>query len=99
MSNQSSDGGKEHGMPEGGEKPRLFKIQIDKPFYETRDPTPTGRDLLILAGKSPPEQFALYQKIKGSQPKRIDLNKTVDLREPGVERFVTLPLDQTEGQG
>lgn len=78
-------------------KPQSFKIQIDKPFFVTENPTPTGRDLLTLAGKTPPEQFAIYQKVKGGQPKRIGLDEKVDLREPGVERFVTLPLDQTEG--
>lgn len=79
-------------------KPQVFKIQIDKlPLLETSNPTPTGRDLLILAGKNPPEQYAIYLKAKGGQPRRIGLTDTVDLREPGVERFVTLPLDQTEG--
>ena len=78
-------------------KPQVFKIQIDKPLLETSNPTPTGRDLLILAGKNPPEQYAIYLKTKGGQPQRIGLEVTVDLREPGVERFVTLPLDQTEG--
>lgn len=82
---------------DGAGKPRVFKIQIDKHSFELRNPTPTGRDLLVLAGKTPPEQFAIYQKVPGNQPIRIPLDVTVDLREPGVERFVTLPLDQTEG--
>jgi hypothetical protein len=83
----------------GGGKPTVFKVQIDKNIFETRNPTPTGRDLLTLASKLPPEQFALYLKVKGEQPKRVGLDETVNLREPGVERFVTLPLDQTEGLG
>ena len=78
-------------------KPQVFKIQIDKTLVETSNPTPTGRELLALAGKNPPEQYAIYLKSKGGQPQRIDLNATADLRAPGVERFVTLPLDQTEG--
>lgn len=81
------------------ERPKsgAFKIQIDKQLLDVRDATPSGRDLLVLAGKSPPEQFALYLKPRGGQPKRVGLDDKVDLREPGVERFVTLPLDQTEG--
>ncbi len=78
-------------------KPQVFKIQIDKTLLETSNPKPTGRDLLILAGKNPPEQYAIYLKEKGGQPQRIGLTDTVDLCEPGVERFVTLPLDQNEG--
>lgn len=76
----------------------VFKIQIDKQMFEVTDPTPTARDLLILAGKAPVERFAIYMKGKG-QPRRLELNERVDLREPGVEKFVTLPLDQTEGLG
>lgn len=78
-------------------KPPVFKVQIDKQILDIRNPTPTGRELLVLANKTPPEHFAIYLKPKGGQPKRIALDETVDLRQPGVERFVTLPLDQTEG--
>jgi hypothetical protein len=85
--------------PTSHKPPTIYKVQIDKPFYETKDPTPTGRDLLLLAGKVPPEQFAIYRKPKEGPPIRVELNERVDLREPGVERFVTLPLDQTEGLG
>ena len=74
-----------------------FKIVIDKKHLETNYRTPTGRDLLNLAGHAPVEQFGLYLKKKGQQPKRIGLDEIVNLSEPGVERFVTLPLDQTEG--
>ena len=45
------------------------------------------------------EDFAIYRKIKGGQPERIALDEKVDLSRPGVERFLTLPLDQTEGLG
>lgn len=78
-------------------RPRSYKVLIDKTQYDIPEPTPTGRELLIIAAKQPPEQFAIYLKSPGQQPIRIDLDKKVDLREPGVERFVTLPLDQTEG--
>jgi hypothetical protein len=83
--------------PEHAAKPQVFKIQIDKTLFDTSNPTPTGRDLLMIAGKNPPTQYAIYIKTKGGQPQRIGLDATVDLREPGVDRFVTLPLDQTEG--
>lgn len=79
-------------------KSKPFKIQIDKDQYELDNPTPTARELLALAGKTPPEHFALYLKDKG-KPQRLQLDERVDLREPGVEKFVTLPLDQTEGLG
>jgi hypothetical protein len=79
--------------------PVIYEVKIDKEIFKTKDPTPTGRDLLLLAGKTPPDQFAIYRKPRDGRPIRIELNERVDLREPGIERFVTLPLDQTEGLG
>ena len=74
-----------------------YKVQIDKDFFEAPSSRMTGRELLELADKKPAEGFAIYLKIKGGQPERIDLDQKIDLSQPGVERFVTLPLDQTEG--
>ena len=85
-------------MPSENKPEKPYKVQIDKQQLETQEATPTARELLVLAGKLPPEHFALYRKDKG-QPQRLQLDERVDLREPGVERFVTLPLDQTEGLG
>lgn len=76
---------------------KKYRIRIDKDHYEVAPPTITGRELLILAAKQPVERFAVYQKMKGGGTERIALDQTVDLRTPGLERFVTLPLDQTEG--
>ncbi|KKC24354.1 multiubiquitin domain-containing protein [Sphingomonas sp. SRS2] len=86
-------------MTDGKDKqPKEYKFQIDKEHYETANPTPTARELLTIAGKLPVERFALYSKGKG-QPRRLELDERVDLREPGNEKFLTLPLDQTEGLG
>ena len=87
----------ESAVPDQPAKPKVYKVQIDKTQYDVPEPMPTGRELLIISSKQPPEQFAIYLKLPGQQPKRIGLDEKVDLREPGVERFVTLPLDQTEG--
>lgn len=81
-----------------GHRPTVFRIQIDKSHYELENPTPSGRELLTLAGKLPVEQFGIYLKVPSGQPQRIALDERVDLRSPGVDRFVTLPLDQTEGK-
>lgn len=77
--------------------PADYKVQIDKRYFETKIPLLTGRELLELADRKPAKQYAIYLKPKGGQPQRIELDQKVDLSEPGVERFVTLPLDQTEG--
>lgn len=74
-----------------------YKIQIDKDIYLTPNPNPMGRELLEIAKKTPIEQFAIYLKVAEGSPRRIGLEEKVNITEPGVERFLTLPLDQTEG--
>jgi len=81
-----------------GHEKETFKVQIDKQVYEIDKSDLTGRELLQLAGKLPTDQYALYQKGKGGQPVRVQLDQHVDLTDPGIEKFVTLPLDQTEGR-
>jgi hypothetical protein len=58
-------------------------------------PNPTGRQILVLAGKDPTTTM-LNQKI-GKAFKAIGLNEKVDLTACGVERFTTLPNEQSEG--
>jgi len=74
-----------------------YRVRIDKERFVFDVSLVTGRDVLLKAGKNPPEQYMLLQKVHGGQMVRIELNQTVDLSTPGVEKFVTLPLDQQEG--
>lgn len=83
----------------GGAAPtaKKYRIRIDKDHFDIANPVITGRELLMLASKEPVERFAVYQKVKGGGTERIALGQSVDVRTAGLERFVTLPLDQTEG--
>ncbi len=74
-----------------------YRIRIDKTKYEVAVQSMTGRELLVLAGKNPPERFMIVQRLDCGQTKRIELNQSADFTTLGVERFMTLPLDQTEG--
>ena len=74
-----------------------YRIRIDKEKYEVESSSLTGRQLLELAGKIPPENYMIHQKLKGGETKKIELDMLADFTEPGVERFMTIPLDQTEG--
>ncbi len=78
-------------------KSKRYLIRIDKTKYEVNVTELTGRQLLELAGKNPPENFLLTQKFRGGVTKKIELVDIVDFTTPGIERFMTLPLDQTEG--
>lgn len=75
---------------------KSYKIIIDKESYVLTTHLITGRQLLELAKKVPTERFAIYLK-EGRERIRIQLDETVDISDRKVERFVTLPLDQTEG--
>lgn len=74
-----------------------YMIKVDTKKVEMTKQIVTGREILEAAGKMPPERFQLNQKLRGGMVKKIGLDETVDLAEPGIERFMTIPLDQTEG--
>lgn len=74
-----------------------YRIKVDKIQYVVSVPEMTGREILVLAGKSPPEQFILQQKIK-SQVTPIGLDEVVDFTASGIERFMTIPNEVTEGE-
>jgi hypothetical protein len=57
----------------------------------------TGRQLLELAGKTPPDKFMIVEKVRGEKTRRIGLAEQVDFTKPGVEKFLTQPLGQIEG--
>src|SRR5262245_58361968 len=73
---------------EGHRPPRAprYRIRIDRQYYVVAAPGLTGRELLQLAGKTPPEQYMISQKLRGGQVQRIDLDARADFTTPGVER-------------
>ncbi|WP_292933164.1 multiubiquitin domain-containing protein [Noviherbaspirillum sp.] len=77
---------------------KRYQIKIDKQQYVAPAPTMTGREILTLAGKVPVEKFILQQK-NGSHVHRVGLEDVVDFTQPGIERFMTIPNEVTEGEG
>ncbi|MBL4890307.1 MAG: multiubiquitin domain-containing protein [Rhizobiaceae bacterium] len=83
-----------------GKKPprsKGYRILINGKPFVSKKARITGREVLILGGKTPPENFTLRVKLAGHKPERVGLDEVVDLRHPGVEKFKSLPKDQTEG--
>lgn len=74
-----------------------YRIRIDKIKYDVSIPSLIGRQLLELANKIPIEQFRIYKKLRGGQSQEIPYDQVTFFTEPGVERFMTIALDQTEG--
>ena len=78
-------------------KAKKYVIRIDKTKYTVHVHEMTGRQLLELAGKVPPERFTISMKLHGGHAEPIGLDQEVEFSAHCVERFMTLPLDQTEG--
>lgn len=76
---------------------RKYRIIIDREKFVVDKECMTGREILVLAGKKPPEHFQLRQKFKDGKVVTIKLDEKVCFTCPGIEKFKTLPLDQTEG--
>ncbi len=79
-------------------KGKKYRIKIDREVFVVENECMTGRELLTLAGKNPPERYQLNMKLRGGKVEPISLDETVCFTKPGIEKFMTLPLDQTEGQ-
>jgi len=84
---------------EGKEVPKgqHYKIKVDREKYISESECMKGKDILSLAGKMPYERYQLNQKLKSGQVKKVEYEEEVCFSSPGIERFMTLPLDQTEG--
>lgn len=87
-------------LAKAGQKPpkaKTYRIRVDDRFFVVSKSTMTGREILVLAGKNPPESFILTEKSKGGALRTIELDETVDFMAPGIERFNTLPRQVQEG--
>ena len=78
-------------------KAKRYKIRVDDHYFVVKEQHMTGRAILVLAGKNPPENFILTQKLHGGKLHTIELEEVVDFRKPGIERFNTLPRQVQEG--
>lgn len=78
-------------------KGKSYRLRVDKVQFVHKESTITGRSVLELAGKLPVDRYRLDLKLKGGATRKVSLEEVVDLTLPGVERFLTVPLDQTEG--
>lgn len=74
-----------------------YIIMVDRTKFKVTEECMTGRQILILAGKVPPERFQLNQRFKGGKVVKVGYDQEVCFTEPGIEKFMTVPLDQTEG--
>lgn len=81
-----------------GHGPKI-KIKIDGKIYEVDCTSMTGKELLELAGKNPYTKYGISKRMKGNELIPVGYEEEVNLSEPGLEKFITLPYEQTEGEG
>lgn len=76
---------------------RRYRIRIDRDPYVVHVTKMTGQQLLELAGNCDLAKWKVFQKLCG-QLVEVAHDEWVDFTAKGVEKFKTLPCDQTEGQ-
>lgn len=77
---------------------KRYKITVDGKKIIINEFGPTGKEILASVGKNP-SQFELIQKFSLGRTESVEADERIDLRTCGVEQFVTIPLDQTNGKG
>src|SRR5262245_1720764 len=59
-----------------GKPPRRakrYRLRVDREYFTVAETSLVGREVLLLAGKTPPENFLLTQKLHGGQAKKVGL--------------------------
>lgn len=75
---------------------KIYIIRVDRKTFRLQFSELTGQKILRLVEKKP-ETHKLFQKLKGGETKEIAPDETASFVRPGVERFMTIPCDTTEG--
>ena len=78
-------------------KGQKYRIRIDREKYLVEEEKITGAAILVLVNKSP-EEWALNQKLKGGKRERIEADDSVNVAQPGIERFETVRRQAQQGR-
>ncbi len=76
---------------------RAYKFKVDDRHLAWGKPVISGAVLRELAGIQ--AGYSLYQEVRGGHDLEIGPADTVDLSKAGVERFITVIKETTEGRG
>lgn len=85
--------------PDNGHKPpKVYKLKIDGKMFDIQDRYVTGRDILVLAQKTPLADYGVALQEHGHNMRPIGLDESVDLEKPGIEKFVTYHTGHSDGE-
>lgn len=76
---------------------KTYKFKVRNEVFETENQFISGREVLEAAGLLPPSAYKLDLRLKGNRYQEIGLEETVDLSNPGIEKFTYISRDQLEG--
>jgi hypothetical protein len=76
---------------------KKYRFRIDRDHFIVEHRIITGEKLFELAKKSPSE-YRMHQKLHGGHMKEVKVEDTIDLGEPGIERFATMKLSEGDGE-
>lgn len=74
---------------------KYFLIKVDKEKIRVQSPITAGG--ILTAANLDPCEYHLQQKLKGGKRKKLEPDQIVDLSEPGVERFESVPKEACNG--
>jgi Multiubiquitin len=72
-----------------------YEIQIDSLRHRLADSVVTGQQLLDETGKRSTDQLLIFQLLQNGQMESIRPDEMVDLRKPGIEKFLVFESDRT----
>ncbi|MGH7510069.1 MAG: multiubiquitin domain-containing protein [Gemmatimonadales bacterium] len=75
---------------ENHQRGRRYQFSVNDRPYESDDPTLTGAQVKVKASIDPSDGLFLEGR-RGHPDRQIADGETVDLREPGREKFYTMP--------
>ena len=78
-------------------KAKKYRIRLDNEKYVVNVESMTGAQILALASKTP-DKYLLRQKTRHGVIE-VKPNEIISFVEAGVERFMTIPNEVTEGDG
>jgi hypothetical protein len=76
-------------------EPREMRINVDGNDFPVHEPVVSGRQVLEVAGKLPPDDFIVYWLGKDNVLQDLGLDRTVHIHEQHVERFLTFDNDRS----
>ena len=74
------------------QKVKYFAIKVDQEEILVQSPIQASD--ILLAASLDPEDYRLKQKFKGEKNVELDPDQLIDLREPGIERFKSIPMKE-----